>query len=48
MKYIIYEGNLIIRNSEDAKKYKNIIKVTGDLPLNSSGHLDAPKLEVIT
>jgi len=45
MKNEIYEGNLIIRNAEDARKYKGLTKVTGYLYIYSSAKLDAPKLE---
>lgn len=43
----IYEGHLIIKNSEDAAKYKNLTKVTGDLTIYASAKLDVPKLESV-
>jgi len=44
---MIFQGNLEIRNAEDAKKYKHLTKVTGYLYINSSPKLDAPKLESV-
>ena len=43
MQNTVYEGNLIIKTSEDAKKYKHLTKVTGYLSINSSAKLDALK-----
>lgn len=39
----IYQGNLTIRTAQDAKKYSNVTKVTGDLSINASAKLDALK-----
>ena len=46
-KEFIHKGNLEIRNQADAEKYKHLTKVTGDLYINSSAKLDAPKLESV-
>ena len=40
----VHNGNLEIRNSSDAEKYKNVTKVTGYLYIHSSAKLDAPAL----
>ena len=40
----VHNGNLEIRNSSDAEKYKNVTKVTGYLYIHSSARLTAGKL----
>ena len=40
----IYEGDLVIRNSADAKKYKSLTKVTGYLSI----YAPATKLDALT
>jgi hypothetical protein len=43
-----FEGNLTIRNADDAKKYASVSKITGNLYISSNVTAELPRLTSIT
>lgn len=46
-KAMIHNGDLEIRNSDDAAKYKDVREIAGDVYIESNGMVDAPKLQAV-